>query len=201
MAIHSSISCSPFYLNYGIYPSIIPLESLANNNPAVTELIEIPQKSTCFPRNIILSHNFSMAQQADKHITDHPVKDRDRVYLFIRSLFLEDGSRTRKLQPKFCGPLPIETFIIDVAVKLEISAPMKAKWICDIFHASLLKPYSEDSFQKDPKPLCPVKFADGHEEYEVDQILADRISYGKTHFLVQWKNDLFMKTPGSRKKT
>ena len=62
---------------------------------------------------------------------------------------------------------------------------MKAKKTHDKFHVSLVKLYIQDLFKRDPKPLLPVKFADGRVEYEVDQILADRRRYGKTQFTVQ----------------
>ena len=187
-AIHTTTLCSPFYLNYGRHPRTIPLEAIASNNPAVTNFINISQNSLRFARNNILSQNFSMEKQANKLRSDHPFKVGDQVLLSTKNLSLEEGSGTRKLHPKFCGPFTIKKFITDVTVKLDISEPMKAKKIHDSFHVSLLKPYIWDSFKRNPAPLPPLHLRDGHEEYEVEEILAERRKYGKKQFLIKWKN-------------
>ena len=93
----------------------------------------------------------------------------------------------RKLHLKFCGQFPILQFITDVAVKLGLPAPIEAQRIHDSFHVSLLKPYTEDSFKRNPRPLPPLKFSDRH-EYEMDKILAERSKYGKKQFLVKYKS-------------
>ena len=65
---------------------------------------------------------------------------------------------------------------------------MKGKRIHDSFHVILLKPHIEDSFKRNHRPLPSLKFSDGHEEYDLDKILAERHKYNKKQFLVKWKN-------------
>ena len=69
--------------------------------------------------------------------------------------------------------------ISNVTTKLDLSPTMKAKGIHDTFHVSLLKSYTKDSFERYPENFRPVRFADGHEEYEVEMILNHRKKYGK----------------------
>ncbi len=57
----------------------------------------------------------------------------------------------------------------DVAFSLEVSEPMKQKGIHDTYHVSLLKPYVDDTFDRDPAPEPAMIFADGHQEFEVEQ--------------------------------
>jgi hypothetical protein len=56
------------------------------------------------------------------------------------------------------------------------------------FHISLLKPYFEPTAlnTKPEIPPAPEIRADG-EHYEVEKILADRISRGKKQYLLKWK--------------
>ena len=53
------------------------------------------------------------------------------------------------------------------------------------FHVSLLREYVEsDAHPPDLRP--PPILYDGHEEYEVESILAHKKKYGKQMFLVKW---------------
>ena len=83
-AVNSVTLCTPFYLNYGINPRTIPLETLANDNPSVTEFLENTQKITKLARDRIMSHNYSMAKQANKTRKDHEFKVGDSVLLIYK---------------------------------------------------------------------------------------------------------------------
>ena len=135
-----------------------------------------------------MSHNFSMAKQANKSRKYHTFKVEDNVLFSAQNLSLEDGEGTSKLNPRFYDPFLVPKMISDVAAKLELSAPMKEKGIPDSFHDSLLKHYTPDIFAKTKEKPYPVQFADGHEEYEVEKRLNHRKRRGKIQFLVNWTN-------------
>ena len=59
---------------------------------------------------------------------------------------------------------------------------MKAKKIHNAFHASLLKPFFEDAFERYDEPPPPVQIYDGEKEYEAEKILARRKFRGQ-----KWK--------------
>ena len=186
-AIHSTTLYSPFFLNYGISPRTVPLQTLSSNNPSVSKFLEDIQKTTKFAHENIQKQNIRMAEYANKSRLPHDFAVNDKVWLSTKNLSLEEGSGSRKLHPKFCGPFTIKEKINNVTFRLEISAPMKARRIHDAFHVSLLKPFAEDPFQRDPQPEPAITITDGHDEYEVEQILAHRKRRGKTQYLVKWK--------------
>ena len=51
---------------------------------------------------------------------------------------------------------------------------------------SELEPYYEDTFKRKKEPPPPIIVND-EEEYEVEEILDKRKHYGKTQYLIKWK--------------
>ena len=186
-AINSTTLCSPFYINYGLHPRTVPLEALATNNPSVNEFLEAAQNAAKFAFDRIKQQNEKMAAYANRFRKAHEFKIGDQVWLSTKNLKLEEGSGSRKLNPKFCGPFKIVEKVTDVTFRLELSEPMRAKGIHDAFHVSLLKPFKEDKFNRYEKPLPPVFIEDGQEHYEVEKILDAKKIRGKQHYLVRWK--------------
>ena len=186
-SVHATTMFSPFYLNYGINPRTIPLQTLSSNNPSVSKFLETIQETTRFAQENIQKNNLKMAEYANKSRLPHEFAVNDKVWLSTKNLSIEEGSGSRKLHPKFCGPFVISEKINNVTFRLELSAPMKARGIHNTFHVSLLKPFVEDPFTRDPAPEPAVHFADGHVEYEVEEILSHRKRRGKTQYLVKWK--------------
>ena len=185
-AVNSTTLCSPFFVNYGVHPKIVPLETLSSHNPSAKSFIDTIHDTTKFAYDRITRQNRKMAEYANKSRIPHDFKVNDLVWLSTKNLSIEDGSGIRKLHPKFCGPFKITKRINDVAFKLELSEPMKARGIHDTFHCSLLKPYNPDTFGRYDKPLPPIQIQDGI-EYEVEAILDSKLIRGKPHFLVKWK--------------
>ena len=140
-----------------------------------------------FARENIPKNNEKMAEYANRSRLPHNFAVNDKVLLSAKNLALEESRGSRKLHPKFCGPLVITEKISNVAFRLELSGPMKIRWIHNAFHVSLLKPFVEDVFQRDPAPELAVQFADGTKEYEVEAILSHRKRRGKTQYLEKWK--------------
>ena len=88
---------------------------------------------------------------------------------------------SRKLAPKFIGPLKVIQVISPVAYRLELPANLEK--LHNVFHVSLLKP-----FYGNPLPPRPPIFTTEYvEEFEVEKLLAHRTVRGKRQYLVQWK--------------
>ena len=186
-ATNSTTLCSPFYINYGLHPRIVPVEALATSNPSVKEFLKNMQEVSKFAFDRIKQQNEKMAAYANKFRKQHVFKVNDKVLLSTKNLSLEDGSGSRKLNPKFCGPFKIIEQVTNVSFRLELSEPMKAKGIHNTFHVSLLKPFYEDKFDRYDHPLPPINIEDGVEFFEVEAILASRTRRGKQEYLIKWK--------------
>ena len=186
-AVNSTTLCTPFFVNYGLHPKIFPIESITSNNPSVSEFLSSAQAATKFAHDRISQQNEKMAKYANKSRMQQKFNIGDKVWLSTKNLSLEDGSGSRKLNPKFCGPFKIIEKITEVTYRLELSEPMKARKIHDAFHISLLKPYYEDKFERYEKPLPPIQLEDGSTEYEVEKILSSKKKRGKMLYLVKWK--------------
>ena len=185
-AVHNATLFTPFYLNYGMHPRTIPIETLGSNNPDASNFLQNIQKSMNVARERILKNNESMAREANKHRLPHNFKVGDEVWLSTKNISLEDGSGSRKLNPKFCGLLRILKQINDVTFKLDLPDPMRERGIHNAIHASLLKPYFPDLFNRKEPPPQPVQFQYGHVEYEVEKILHHRKRRNRIQYLVKW---------------
>ena len=186
-SVNATTTLTPFYVNYGIHPRTVPLDLLTSENPASTRFLKNMQDAVQEARNQIVKANSKAAEYANKRRNPSTFKVGDKVWLSTKNLSLEDGSGSRKLNPKYCGPFEISEDINGVTYRLKLSQPMTQRGIHNAFHASLFKPFYEDEFKRKTPPPEPMIFKDGHEEYEVEKILSHRKLRGKTQYLVKWK--------------
>ena len=92
----------------------------------------------------------------------------DQVLLSTSGLNLKLAG-TKKLWPKFVGPLKVLERIGDVAYKLQLTPTLRFH---DVFHVSLLKRYHTDG--RTPLPP-PADIIDDELEWEVERILEHRL--------------------------
>ena len=186
-SVNATTTFTPFFLNYGIHPKTVPLDLLTSENPAASKFILNMQEAVKEARKQIEEANMKAAEYVNKGRRPSSFKAGDKVWLSTKNLSLEDGSGSRKLNPKYCGPFEIIEDINGVTYRLALSQPMIDRGIHNAFHASLLKPFYEDEFEREMNPPEPLEFKDGHIEYEIEKILQHRKRRGKTQFLVKWK--------------
>jgi hypothetical protein len=108
----------------------------------------------------------------------------DQVWLEGKNLKLPYQSS--KLAPKRYGPFKIIKEISPVAYQLALPPTWH---IHDVFHASLLSPYSETPAHGPNFSRPPPDLIEGEEEYEVEQIRNHR-TFGRNRtlqYLVKWK--------------
>ena len=187
-SVHGATSFTPFYLNYGIHPKILPAELIVPEDiPSVKDFLARMKNSMQQAHASICTKNEQMARYANKKRIDHPFKIGDKVWLSTKNLKLESGATTRKLHPKFIGPFQIVKQVTPVTFGLELPQSMLSKGIHDSFHVSLLQPYKHDRFDRDPDPPPPIKLEDETLEYEVEKILDRKRRRNKFYYLVKWR--------------
>jgi len=183
-AYHESIRTTPFMLNSGRHPHV-PVSTLmkkcaesrvnklqfapvaGSKVPAVKEFVD--HMSTVLAN---ARRSLEAAQQRQKAYADlsrRPVSYQVGEKVLLSSKFLSlKVPGASKLMPKFVGPFTIVEKVNEVAFKLGLPENMR---VHDVFHVSLLKPYSPDPHHSPPPPPDVV---DGELEYTVDRVLDHR---------------------------
>ena len=113
-----------------------------------------------------------------------PFDVNDRVWLEATNL--RTTNPTAKLAAKRLGPFKILNKVSDVVYQLELPTQWK---IHNVFHTSLLSPYTETDLHGPNYLQPPPDIVEGEPEYEVERILKSRrIGKNKTlQYLIRWK--------------
>lgn len=119
----------------------------------------------------------------DQNIQKVPFKEGDQVMLDLRD-YQKSG---RKFTARYYGPFKIAEKLSLVTFRLEW--PARAPKLHPVFHASKLDPYTEPEFEGQKLTLPPPDIIDGHEEYEVEEVINSRRfgRWKKLQYYVRWK--------------
>jgi Chromo (CHRromatin Organisation MOdifier) domain len=186
-APHSATLYSPFFLNYGLHPRTIPMDSVTSINPSANDFLSLIQETTKSAYRALEKAQVSMVKFANRSRREHVFSINDLVLLSTQNLSLDSYSGARKLMPKYCGPFQVIRVINDVTVKLKLPALMLQRGIHDVFHVSNIRPYRADGkFERSTIPPPPLQLVDGTTEYEVEKVIRHRIRRNQTEYLVKW---------------
>jgi hypothetical protein len=106
--------------------------------------------------------------------------------VWLEGTHLQTTHPTTKLRAKCFGPFKVTEVLSTVTYRLDL---LPAWRIHNTFHAAVLHPYKETELHGPNFPEAPPDLVEGHEEWEVDNVLASRHT-GKTkalQYLVRWK--------------
>ncbi|KAB5588482.1 Transposon Tf2-1 polyprotein [Ceratobasidium theobromae] len=56
-----------------------------------------------------------------------------------------------------------------------------------VFHITLLRLYEKDDYGRESEQPPPIIVESGEKEYEVEQILNSKKTWGKLYYLIKWK--------------
>jgi hypothetical protein len=107
----------------------------------------------------------------------------DKVWLDGRNLKIKAPSNSRALTPRRFGPYEVIKQMSPVTYRLKLPTSLK---IHNVFHVDLLTPYHETEEHGENYTQPPPELIDGEEEYQVEEIIDERINRRKKQYLVKW---------------
>jgi len=193
-AINDSVSPStgytPFHLAYG-QDVRSPVDLIEVVVPAAQSHAHDIDAAIQHAKGRLLEAQQRQAHYANRSRQDVQFKVGDKVRLSTVNLKLP-STMTKKFRAKFIGPLKVEKVISAVAYKLKLPSNLK---IHPVFHASLLRPWCEDSeFPEHSGEVLPVQV---YPEEDPDQWLVEKLldkrkeRVGRSwvvKYLVRWMN-------------
>ncbi|XP_073418347.1 uncharacterized protein [Dendrobates tinctorius] len=179
----SSTKVTPFFANLGYHPSILPRSPVAVPIPAVGDRVTELQRVQEVLKDTLTTAQRRYKDSADAHRRPAPsYQVGDSVWLSTKNLKL--GVPSQKLGQKYIGPFRISRIVNSVACRLKLPRTMK---VHPVFHVSLLKPVTPNTFQGRVVPPPPPVMVDGQEEFVVEAILDSRLHRRRLQYLVRWQ--------------
>jgi hypothetical protein len=185
-AVHETMGQTPFFLNKGRHPRMLPTDPVTNTSMAGTylqELQKVMEKA---------EESLRKAKQAMKKRWDSNKRSRveyeEGDLVLIQADYLPSTRPSRKLDDKWRGPFKILQKKGNTAYEIELPSSWKGH---NIFNEARIKRFTEPIFPGQPRKAQrpdPVLTNTGREEYEVEEILDDRERNNKKEYLVRWKD-------------
>ena len=183
---HSATKVSPFELLHGYQPRAYPAITGNTNVPTADKRLEMLKKAQDEARASLEIAAESMRIQHDKFGVElPPFKIGDQVWLDGKNIHTDHPSE--KLRPKRFGPFKIADTIGTVNYRLEL--PRNWIKIHNVFHASRLTMYKENTTHGPNYTKPPPDLIEGQEEFEVEKIIKSR-RFGRwktLQYLIKWK--------------
>jgi len=181
---------TPFFLVYGYEPSSVPSDlhcSTATNVASVSEWLQGLQKAQTHATKGTYKANEARALYGNRRRRPCTIAVGDFFLLSTEHLLLDAYQGARKLMPKYAGAYRVTESINEITFCLDLPQAVLDRKVHNAFHASLLKPYRSDPYDRLPPAPPPNDFPDGAVEYEVDSILPSRKRRGRLQCLVKWR--------------
>jgi hypothetical protein len=182
---HVSIGMSPFRANYGYNASFSGTPSDEQYLPAVSDKVEQLNEIQEELRNAMKEAQEIMKERFDKKVLDTP-KWKEGEEVWLNSKHISTTRPTAKFSHRWLGPYKILSKVNTNAFKL--SLPKEMQNIHPVFHVNLLRKFKKSEIEGQAQTPPPPVIIEGHEEFEVNEILNKRKRRGKVEYLVSWTN-------------
>uniref|UniRef100_A0A8C5PE09 Gypsy retrotransposon integrase-like protein 1 n=1 Tax=Leptobrachium leishanense TaxID=445787 RepID=A0A8C5PE09_9ANUR len=180
---HQSLRESPFFLNYGYHPALLPDLPQIGDVPNVQERLERLREGHQRARRLLQQAQDTYKTYADRKRRPSPTYSvGQKAWLSTKNLRLT--CPTKKLGPTYIGPFPISAIISPTAIRLQLPDNLR---LHPVFHVSLLKLWTAPSAPSQLTiPLPPLQ-VDGDPEFEIHRILDSRYQRRQLQYLIHWK--------------
>ena len=188
-SVQESVRNTPFFLNHGQHP-LIPLSQVVEDGrvPSAKHFTTIFSASIGEAQKALLA---AQSRQRDLKKRRHvEYAAGEEVWLSSKNISVK-GPGTRKLMPRWLGPLRVVKQCGPVAYELEL--PQTMNRLHPVFHVSLLQRYVPPAGGRRKRSPDPIVLDSGELEWEVEAILYHRErkykKRGKTayNFFIKWK--------------
>ena len=188
----ASTGLSPFFLQHGYHPTVIPLtplpwHPLRQHSPieAAERIVKKLQEGTTWARTNIEAAKLKMEEQANQKRKAGPnYQPGDWVWLRLRPE-QQGAGLGRKLRDRQ-GKYRIIEQVGSHSYRLDLGSSSTAH---NVFHIDRLRPAGNDPFPSqilhDYRP--PPVTINNEPEYEIEEILRDRVKDGKKEYQVKWR--------------
>ncbi len=185
ISVNPSMGSSPFQLEYGREPTT-PLELVHSTpSPAAQDFVLHLQNGISAARDHIRQHQATNADRLSQEFQPIDLEAGDAVLLSTEHYNLQLPSE--KLAPKWIGPLKVLEKRGPNSVRIEV--PPRLSRIQPVQNVANLKRYMPRDPEVGPPPAQsePVSI-EGHDEFEVEEILAHRGTGKNLQYLTRFVN-------------
>jgi transposase InsO family protein len=180
--LSTATGMAPFFANYGWFPRLsFDTVTETHQELAQDDFVERLREINEFCRHSIEKTQQAQIQQANRHRRPAQMKVGDRVFLSTKNIRTERPSR--KLENKWIGPFDVKEQAGNDAFRLALPATMK---IHPEFHSSFLQRAAGDPYKGQQQSEQGPIIVNDQEEWELEEILAARLSKGQLQYRVKW---------------
>jgi transposase InsO family protein len=170
---------SPFYLEYGYHPWMIPIDMQEFTTPSIEEILNHWQEAQEQAKASMTLAANRAKWYFDQHKQEVPFKVGDKVWLKGADIHV----KPTKLMACNYGPYTILEQLGPVTFKLQLPRQMK---VHPVFHTSKMIQHRKDEIGNwTPSKLDSVE-VEGQPEQEVEEIINSRVFCCKVQYLVKW---------------
>ena len=164
--ISSASGFSPFECSLGYQPPLFLAQEEEIAVPSVQAHIHRCRRVWRETRVALQRANTRAEQQANRHRTAAPEYTvGQQVWLSTADILIQASSK--KLQPRYIGPYPVESVINSSAIRLRLPTALK---VHPVFHTSQLKPVSTSPLSPPTVAPPPARIIDDHPAFTVRKI-------------------------------
>jgi len=168
----STTDVSPFFTNKGYHPNLLvyPERDIASSH-AHDFVIDLDELQGTLKEEIAKAQ-MQYQPSADSH-RQQPPDFQVGQSVFVKSQNFRTTRPSKKLSEKYLGPYEI---IAQPSLQLfTLHLPETMRAVHPVFHVSMLKPATPNTFQQCFEPLPALVIIDGEPEYEISKIVDSKI--------------------------